>query len=76
MSNYYASHRVNGYNDLLNRRLGVYYRGLVPRLLGVSGYDQKTWIRPVPSSANDWGTKKPIPDKVPPLMAEKEVPPT
>jgi hypothetical protein len=29
-----------------------------------------------PSAVNDWGTMYPIPDMIPPLLAEEEGPPT
>jgi hypothetical protein len=52
--------------------VGVLYPGYHGSLVTAheSGYG---WFLP---AANGWGTMHPIPDTVPPLLAEKEGPPT
>jgi hypothetical protein len=45
------------------------YRGS-PVMTQESGYDR------FPLGVNSWGTKYPVPDMTPPLLAEEEGPPT
>jgi hypothetical protein len=46
---------MNGYNRLLDGRLGGYYRGLVALVPRVIGYNPKIWIQPVPTSGTRLG---------------------
>jgi hypothetical protein len=77
MSTYSVSRQVNGPDHPLNGRLGGYCQGLLPRVPRGAGYGpanmDTTLFLP---AANSWGTKYPVPDMVPPLLAEWEGPPT
>jgi hypothetical protein len=76
MSTYSASRRVNGPGHPFDGRLEGYYRGLVPQLPQVTGYSptnlDTTQFSPM---INGWGTKYPVSDMAPPLLAEGEGPP-
>jgi hypothetical protein len=51
---------------LLNRRLRVYCRGLVPSVPWTAGYNLKHLdTARFPPAANDWGTKCPVLDMAP-----------
>jgi hypothetical protein len=51
MSTYFASHRMNNSGHPLDGRLRGYYRGLVPQVQRVTGYDPKIWERAAPTSS-------------------------
>jgi hypothetical protein len=50
MSTYSAIHQVIGSGHPLDSRLRGYCRGLVPRVLRVTGYGPVIWIQSIPSS--------------------------
>jgi hypothetical protein len=73
MSTYFASHQVNGSDQLLNGRLGGYYRGLVPQVPWVTCYGPEIGYDQFPHVVNGWGTIHRIPDIAPPpLLADEE----
>jgi hypothetical protein len=60
------------YHSRFQPCLGVLYPGYhgPPFTVQKSGYDR------FPPAVNGWGIKYPIPDIVPPVLAEEEEPPT
>jgi hypothetical protein len=77
MSTYSTSRRVNGPGHPLNGRLRGYYWGPIPWVLWAAIYGPTNLdTTRFPAVARDWGTKYPVPDMAPPLLAEGEGPPT
>jgi hypothetical protein len=77
MSGISTSHQVNDLGHPLGGRLRGYYWGPIPLVPWATSYGatnlDMTWFPPV---TNSWGTMYPISNMVPPLLVDREKPPT
>jgi hypothetical protein len=73
---YSASHQVNSSTTHLTKGSGATVGFLYPRYHGPPFMAQKSGYGQFPPAADDWETKHPVSDMVPPLLAEEKGLPT
>jgi hypothetical protein len=77
MSTYSAFHRANDPRPSARQKAWGLLSGSYTRVLWAASYGPTNLdTTGFPPLANDWGTKYPLPDIAPPLLAEGEGPPS